>query len=75
MEAWLEQARREVIDLRKTWTGAGLRQKQELQRSLYPEGLAFSHEKSFFEPRNHSIREQLDHIYEHWTEVGVPDGI
>ncbi|MGB6405231.1 MAG: recombinase family protein [Candidatus Sulfotelmatobacter sp.] len=42
MESLIEQARREVVDLEKTWNEAGLKQRQELQRVVFPEGLAYS---------------------------------
>ncbi len=75
MESLIEQARREVMDLCKTWKEAGLKQRQELQRVVFPEGLVYSMERAFFAPRNHSIMQDLEEIYSNWRTVGVPDGI
>ena len=72
MESLIEQARREVVDLEKTWNEAGLKQRQELQRVVFPEGLAYSMETAFFAPRNHSIMQDFDEFFVNWRNVGVP---
>jgi hypothetical protein len=72
MESLIEQARREVMDLFKTWKDAGLKQRQELQRVVFPEGLVYSMETAFFASRNHSIMQDLEDIYRNWRTDGVP---
>jgi site-specific DNA recombinase len=59
MQSLIEQAKLEVIDIAKTWRESGIRQKQEIQTMLWPEGLAYSHNLRFFEPANTSIFQDL----------------
>jgi len=50
-----------------------MRQKQELQWALFPEGLTYSREKRFFESANVSLFKELEALYESLSNVGVPD--
>ncbi len=74
MESLIDQARREVMDLCKTWKEAGLKQRQELQRVVFPEGLVYTMKTAFFAPRNHSIMQDREEIYSNWRTVGAPTG-
>ena len=44
------QSNTQVLNFVDAWRNAGIRQKQELQWALFPDGLAYSHEKRFSEP-------------------------
>jgi hypothetical protein len=67
-----------VVDLEHTWMEAGLKQRQELQRVVFPDGLAYSMETAFFAPRNHSIMQDFDEFFVNWrtvVDVGVPNHV
>jgi hypothetical protein len=55
-----------------------VQQRQELALSLYPDGLVFSREIFFFEPRNvllmKSMREMIDSLLAE-KNIGAGDGI
>ena len=77
-----KQAQQQVIDLVKAWKNATVNQRQELANGLFPEGLAFSNEKKFFEPSNTVLNDMSRRWLEEFTagktsnfDVGVPDGI
>lgn len=44
-----------VMNLAKTWLGADLARRQELQNALFPEGLRFSNQVLLFEPGNRTL--------------------
>ncbi len=48
----MAQAQVQVIDLVAAWKNGTVNQKQELAKGLFPDGLVFSEETKFFEPRN-----------------------
>jgi hypothetical protein len=75
MESLIDQTRRDAIELCKTWKEAGLKQRQELQRVVFPENLVYTMKTAFFASRNQSIMQDLEEIYRDWRTVGVPDGI
>jgi hypothetical protein len=52
MQTLLEETQRNIVDLVKAWRNGSVQQRQELAFSLYPDGLVFSPETLFFEPRN-----------------------
>jgi site-specific DNA recombinase len=52
MQGLLEETQRNTVDLVKAWRNGTVQQRQELAWSLYPEGLVFSRETHYFEPRN-----------------------
>lgn len=55
MESMMAEARVSVMNLAKHWLGADLARRQELQNSLFPEGLVFSNEHLLFEPGNKTL--------------------
>ena len=76
------QAQTQVIDLVKAWKNATLNQRHELAKGLFPEGLAFSHEKKFFEPSNTILNDMSRRWLEEFLagktshfEAGAGDGI
>ena len=52
MQGLLEETQRDIVDLYKAWKNGTVQQRQELAWSLYPDGLFFSRETQYFEPRN-----------------------
>jgi hypothetical protein len=55
--------------------GGQVNQKQELALAFFPEGLRYSPEKLFFEPRNTVILEMLYRYLEQPENIGAGDGI
>ena len=70
MQSLIEQAKLEVIDIAKTWRESGIRQKQEIQTMLWPEGLRYSHSLAFFEPANTSIYQDIQDFLNKKMEIG-----
>jgi site-specific DNA recombinase len=66
MDELLEASRIRLLNLPRTWQKAGVNERQEIQSSLFPEGLRYSPEVLFFEPGNHSliadVRELVDEL-------------
>ncbi len=52
MEQLIADARRSIVNLAKAWMDADLARRQQIQTALFPDGLAFSPDSLFFEPRN-----------------------
>ena len=50
----MRQSNPQVLNFVEAWRNTGIRQKQEIQCALFPDGLTYSHEKRFSEPRIHS---------------------
>jgi len=72
----MHQTQTQVIDFAESWRKASAhRGKQEIQFALYPRGLTYSHEKSFFEPSNLSLLLALQEAFATLIKSGVPDGI
>lgn len=71
MKDLMQQANMQVVDLVDAWQKANVNQKQELARGLFPEGLLFSMESKFFEPRN--VR--LTNMSFRWLDENPPEGI
>lgn len=61
------------MDLVATWNNSNLNQRQELARTLFPKGLAFSEESLFFEPCNSSLMQLVTEFVEGMSPVGAPD--
>jgi hypothetical protein len=78
MQTLLEETQRNIVDLVKAWRNGSVQQRQELAFSLYPDGLVFSRETFFFEPRNvllmKSMREMIDGLLAE-KNIGAGDGI
>jgi hypothetical protein len=64
-----------VIDIAKTWRESGIRQKQEIQMKLWPDGLTYSHKSRFFEPANTLIFQDLMEAINENVENGGPSRI
>ena len=78
MQVLLEETQRNIVDLVKTWKNGDTQQRQELAFSLYPDGLVFSRETLFFEPRNtllmNSMQEMVGGLLGD-KNIGAGDGI
>jgi site-specific DNA recombinase len=70
IEDLMAEARVSVMNLAKTWLKAGIAERQELQRTLFPDGLRFSADFLFFEPRNHTLMQSVSEL----VTVLVNDG-
>lgn len=77
MQTLMEGTQREIVDLVGAWQRGGVQQRQELAFSLYPDGLYFSRETRYFEPRNtllmNTMREMIKGIVA-GEDIGVGDG-
>ena len=78
MQGLLEETQYNIVDLVKAWNNGTVQQRQELAWSLYPDGLVFSRETKYFEPRNTLLmkgyEEMLDGIAAEFIN-GAGDGI
>jgi hypothetical protein len=52
MTSLIAQEKLSVVDLVGRWKKGSVSERQELQSGLYPDGLLWSRENAFFEPRN-----------------------
>ena len=75
MEDLVQQAKMQIVDLASTWQNSNVNQRQELTYALFPEGLLYSPERLFFEPRNTLITEMLYRFLEDPSNIGAGDGI
>jgi len=75
MEDLMKQTESRVINFAESWKSTNINGKHEIQYALFPEGLAYSHEKRYFEPSNHSLMQAFRDWYNSLSLVGVPDGI
>lgn len=62
MEQLMADARRSIVNLAKAWLAADLARRQEVQTALFPDGLAFSPDSLFFEPRNHTLMQSVSEL-------------
>ncbi|HYL13824.1 MAG TPA: recombinase family protein [Terriglobales bacterium] len=81
-----QQARLEKISFLATWRAAGIEGKLKLQQAMFPDGLVWSHETGFLNPKNQGLMQDLRECFQKLTEpdswddevadkFGVPDGI
>lgn len=75
MDDLLRQAEVQAVDLAGAWQEGNVNQRHELAMAFFPEGLAYSHERRFFEPCNTVITEMVWRFLDRVGNVGVPDGI
>ena len=75
MEDLMEQAKAQAVDLVGSWRQGNVSQRHELATAFFPDGLAFSHERVFFEPSNTVISQMVWRFLDDFGNVGVPDGI
>ena len=62
MSQLMDDARRSIVNLAKAWLEADLARRQEIQTALFPDGLAFSPDFLFFEPRNHTLMQSVSEL-------------
>jgi DNA invertase Pin-like site-specific DNA recombinase len=62
MAQLMADARRSIVNLAKTWLEADLPRRQEIQTALFPDGLVFSPDLLFFEPRNHTLMQSVSEL-------------
>jgi hypothetical protein len=78
MQGLLEETQNNIVDLVKAWRTGNVQQRQELAFSLYPDGLVYSRELRYFEPRNvllmQAMREMIDGVLAE-ENIGAGDGI
>jgi site-specific DNA recombinase len=78
MQGLLEETQNNIVDLVKAWRNGSVQQRQELAFSLYPDGLVYSRELRYFEPRNvllmQAMREMIDGFLAK-ENIGAGDGI
>jgi hypothetical protein len=55
MEDLFRQSNEQVLNFVEAWRKAAIKQKQELQWALFPEGRTYSRGRRFFEPANVSL--------------------
>jgi len=75
MESLTKQKDHQPVNFAHVWQRGTFTQKVEMQRAFFPDGLVFSLENLFFEPRNHQVMERYSLLFDALMEVGVPDGI
>lgn len=78
MSALLEETQRSIVDLVRSWKEGNTAHRQELAFSLYPDGLVYSRDLRYFEPRNvllmQAMREMIDDFLA-GKNIGAGDGI
>ena len=62
MAQLMADARRSIVNLAKAWLEADLARRQEIQTALFPDGLVFSPDFLFFEPRNHTLMQSVSEL-------------
>jgi hypothetical protein len=62
MESLVADARQDVLNLAKARLEADLPRGQEIQTALFPDGLRFSPDFLFLEPRNHALMQQVSEL-------------
>lgn len=70
IEQLMADASRSIVNLAKAWLAADLSRRQEIQTALFPDGLLFSPDYLFFEPRNHTLTQAVSEL----MNVLVQDG-
>src|ERR1017187_2185548 len=75
MEDLIGQAKAQAVDLVGAWRQGNVNQRHELAMAFFPDGLAFSHERLFFEPSNTVINQMVWSFLDDLGNVGVPGGI
>lgn len=73
MEQLLADARRSAVNLAKTWLEADIERRHEIQAALFPDGLRFSPDLLFFEPRNHTLMQAVSELVTHQTWSALAD--
>lgn len=78
MESLLEETQHNIVDLMKAWKEGDTQRKQELAFNLFPEGLYYSRESKFFEPRNVWLWKSFRQLWDEMANdenIGAGDGI
>jgi site-specific DNA recombinase len=66
MQGLLEQTQSQIVDLVGAWKTGDTQQRRELAFSLYPDGLVYSAETQYFEPRNTLL---MNSVEEMWASI------
>jgi hypothetical protein len=64
MEELIRQREEEPINFGFAWRDAPFHRKIEMQKVFYPDGLAYSTKKHFFEPQNKYLMQQLANLFQ-----------
>ena len=78
MQGLLEDTQRNFVNLYQAWVKGTVQQRQELAWSLYPEGLVYSRETHYFEPRNVLLMNAWGEMWQQIADqkiIGAGDGI
>ena len=75
MEDLVAQTECRAMNFAQSWKSADINGKHEIQYALFPTGLAYSHEKRYFEPANESLIQAFRDMFDSISLIGVPDGI
>ena len=63
MDGLLEQTQQQIVDLVGAWKKGDTQRRRELAFSLYPEGLVWSTETQYFEPRNTLLMNSIEKMW------------
>lgn len=77
IQVLMEGTQREIVDLVGMWKKGGAQQRQEVAFGLYPDGLFYSRETLFIEPRNTLLMNAMQEMIEYLnakSKIGVGDG-
>jgi site-specific DNA recombinase len=77
MQTLMDGTQREIVDLVGVWRKGGAQQRQELAFSLYPNGLFYSRETLYFEPRNTLLMNAMQEMIAYLRaemKIGVGNG-
>lgn len=72
MEQLMKDAERSAIDVVGAWQKGDVNQRQSLAKAFFPEGLFYSAQRGFFEPRNYIIQEMFIRYLREMGNVGGP---
>jgi site-specific DNA recombinase len=70
----MAQTEQEAVNFAMFWKEAGLNQRLELQKALFPHGLFFSPKNLFFEPRNTQLFEEFNAMLDDLKTLASPTG-
>ena len=74
MEELIKQREEEPVNFGNAWRDAPFHQKIEMQKVFYPDGLAYSTKRYFFEPQNKYLMQQLANLFSELFDLASPTG-
>jgi hypothetical protein len=70
----IRQREEEPVNFGFAWRDAPFHRKIEMQKVFYPDGLAYSTKKHFFEPQNKYLMQQLANLFSELLDLASPTG-